>query len=325
MLDALRFVSTAVAKKDFLPDLTHFKIEDGRITGFNGTVALSSDIDLDLTVMPNAGQLIDAIRACKDTIALHLTETGRLAVKSGKFRAYVNCLPEQSAQFVEPVGETVKLNDQFMAGIKQIAPIMGIDASRPWAMGIMLYGPSMFATNNVMMVEYWHGNELPFQVVIPAQAVNELLRINQNPTEIQMTGTSMTFWFGDERWMRTQLIVGSAWPVDRREDIMGMDGAKLEPFAPEFFKAVETVSDFVGERGTVYLSPTGVATSRDEGVGAFYDMETGVPCLQAYHEKQLVLLKEVADKIDWTPYPRPCKFTGGQRMRGALIGQRLDP
>lgn len=324
MLDALRFVSTAVAKKDFIPDLTHFKIERGRITGFNGVVALSSDIDLDYTIMPNAIQLIEAVRACKETIALHITETGRLAIKSGKFRAYVNCLPEQSAQFVEPVGPTIDLGDEFLAGIKAVAPIMGIDASRPWAMGIKLSGPSMFATNNVMMVEYWHGTNLPIDLVIPAIAVKELLRIDEDPTQVQVSEHSMTFWFGNDRWMRTQLIEGGGWPLHLIEKIMSMDNANLVPFATGFFEAVDTLKNFVGERSTIFVSPTVVGTEREEGCGAYYDMNTGVPGLQAYHQQQLVLLREVADRIDWSTYPSACKFKRGSRMRGAIIGQRLD-
>jgi hypothetical protein len=325
MLDALRFVSTAVARKDFIPDLTHFKIEDGRITGFNGMVALSSDIDLDLTVMPSAGQLIDAIRACKETISLNVTETGRLAVKSGKFRAYVNCLPKQSAVFVEPEGQSIDMGPDFLTGIKKVAPIMGIDASRPWAMGIKLVGESMFATNNVMMVQYWHGSPLPFDIIIPAAAVSELLRINEDPTEVQLTSNSITFWFGNERWLRTQLVVGDGWPIHLVDKIMAIESnTLLTPFPVGFFDAVKTLEPFVGERSTIYLEPTGLRTERTEGAGACFDMETGLPCLQAYHLHQLTLLGEVADRIDWSNYPGPCKFKGGSRMRGALIGQRLD-
>jgi hypothetical protein len=182
----------------------------------------------------------------------------------------------------------------------------------------------MFATNNVMMVEYWHGNPIPLDVVIPAEAVNELLRIDQAPSRIQVDENSMSFWFGTKRWMRTQLIRGEQWPTHRADEIMAMSDADLVPFSPGFFDAVATLEPFVGERSTVYVSPTGLATERDDGVGAAFELDTGVPGDQAYHIHQLKLLGEVANKIDWKPYPKPCKFKGGDRMRGALVGQRLD-
>ena len=42
MLNELKFVQGSVAKKELLPSLTHFKIEDGHIRGFNGTIAISA-------------------------------------------------------------------------------------------------------------------------------------------------------------------------------------------------------------------------------------------------------------------------------------------
>ena len=40
MLAELKFVQGAVAKKDFIPSLTHFEIKDGMIKGLNGSLAL---------------------------------------------------------------------------------------------------------------------------------------------------------------------------------------------------------------------------------------------------------------------------------------------
>ena len=51
-------------------------------------------------------------------------------------------------------------------------------------MGIKVMSGSMFATNNVMLAVYWHGADLPVDVVIPSIAVEELLRINEVPTKI---------------------------------------------------------------------------------------------------------------------------------------------
>jgi hypothetical protein len=324
MLDALRFVASAVAKKDFVPELTHFKIRGGRVTGFNGSIALSSDIDVDLDVLPNALQLISAIRACSDTIALHITPAGRLAVRSGKFKAFVDCLPDEAQMFVYPEGDTIELGPNFMPGIKAVAPIMGIDASRPWAMGVRLSKQSMFATNNVMLVEYWHGTPIPIEVIIPSAAITELLRIDEVPTRVQVTETSISFWFGDKRWMRSQLLVDGGWPTNRMDEILSTSNGKQLPFPDEFFAGVETLKPFLSDRGAVFINGRTLATHADEGIGASVDVEVpGVELTQAYHHRQLMLLHEVATAIDWTAYPRPCMFTGA-RLRGALIGQRVS-
>ena len=323
MLDALRFVASAVAKKDFVPELTHFKIKGGRITGYNGVVALSSDIDVDLDVQPNAVQLINAIRACEDVISLHITPAGRLAVRSGGFRAFVQCLEQDgSAFFVDPEGDTIALGDGFLDAIKAVSPVMGIDASRPWSLGIRICGQSVMATNNVMIAEYWHDTHLPVDVVIPSAAVNELLRVDEAPTRAQMNHNSITFWWSDKRWMRTQLLEGSAWPSTHVEKILNQEHREPTSVYPFFFENIRKLKPFLGERQTVYLTSTGASTSLADGDGAKVEMELPIEGTSAYHYQQLILLEEVAQSIDWQGYPGPCMFLG-KRLRGAIIGQRL--
>lgn len=324
MLDALRFVASAVAKKDFVPELTHFKIKGGRVTGYNGQIALSSDIDCDLDVQPQAVPLINAIRACPGTIALSVTPAGKLAIRSGKFRSFVNCMADEIAHFVEPEGDTIELGPHFLPGIKRLAPLMGVDASRPWAMGIKLHKQSMFATNNIMLAQYWHGYDLPLDAVIPAAAINELLRIDEEPTRVQMTENSVSFWFGAKRWMRSQLLVDGGWPVERVDALMANNGRDMRPLPENFAEAVETLKPFLGERGSLYLSPGRISTAPVDEDGTSVECELPqVTEMQAYHQVHLTLLAKVAALMDWTSYPAPCQFSDGERMRGVIIGQKV--
>lgn len=324
MLDALRFVATAIAKKDYVPELTHYRIRAGRVTGYNGAMALSSPIDVDLDIQPKAKPLLAAVQACPGVIALHVTAAGKLAIKSERFKAYIDCLPTDAVHTVHPAGEEVELGPNFMNGIRAIAPIMGIDASRPWAMGIKLQNESMFATNNIMLVEYWHGHRIPIDVVIPAQAINELLRIGESPRRVQVTDNSISFWFENDRWLRAQLIEGSAWPTDRMNELMAHSKNEPSSIGEDFETALHSLKPFLDDMGAVYMTSAGLGTAKDEGVGAFVDVPiAGVSEMQCYHHKNLTLLCEVADRIDWTSYPRPCAFYKGDRLRGVIIGRRV--
>lgn len=73
ILPALKFVQGAVAKKDFAPSLTHFRIKNREVRGFNGTLGISSPINIDLDICPKAAQFIKAIGACQHTISLHVS------------------------------------------------------------------------------------------------------------------------------------------------------------------------------------------------------------------------------------------------------------
>lgn len=324
MLDSLRFVATAVAKKDYVPELSHYKIANGRVTGYNGILALSSDIDMDLNIYPHAASFLAAIRACPaETIALSVTPAGKLAIKSGSFKSFVMCLDDIGQPFVEPEGETIELGEHFMAGIRALTPAMGIDASRPWAMGIKLQGGSMYATNNVMIAEYWHGQDIPIDVVIPAIAVNELLRIKINPIRVQVTENSLTFWFSETRWLRTALVDATAWPIARVMPLLGQETGEMLPFPEGFASAIETLKPFLGEHGSVYMSPTQYSTSKHDGEGSSVAIATtGVTEMQAYSHTQLTLLTQIATKIDWSKYPNPCSFSA-DRLRGVVVGQMV--
>ena len=104
MLPELKFTATAVAKKDYVPELQYFSIAQGRVTGFNGSLCISSPIDLDIDAYPKAGDFIKAIAACTDeTTAITKTAAGRLSIKSGPFKTLVNCV-DQQPEFPLPAG-----------------------------------------------------------------------------------------------------------------------------------------------------------------------------------------------------------------------------
>src|ERR1700748_928221 len=108
LLDSLKFVKGAVSRKDQLAALTHFGIKDGRITAYNGLIALSSPIALSLDCQPKAAPFIKAIEICESmeaTPALSITKGGKLTVAAGKgFRVHIECVEENVHLTHEPEG-----------------------------------------------------------------------------------------------------------------------------------------------------------------------------------------------------------------------------
>ncbi len=320
MLDALKFVKGAVAKKDFRPELTHFRISNNRITGYNGAMALSSPIDLDLEASPHADTFFKAIGACQDTeTTLTVTENGRLSVKSGKFRAFIQCLDDVFFHS-QPSGERFKVGGLLMPAIKTLYPLVSDDASRPWAMGLLLQGASAFATNNVVLAEYWTGLNMP-TMNIPRFALKELLRIGKEPTELQCDGNTVTFHFDDGRWFLTNLYTAE-WPADTIINILSIE-QELTPIPEGFFEAVEQLANFVeSDSSPIYLLQDRLSTSRHDGEGAEV-MAQGLP-EQSYSFgiKHLGLVGNVATKINLSAFPSPTRFIG-ENLRGALLGMSV--
>lgn len=315
MLNALRFVQGAVAKKDFVAALTHFHIQGGTIRGFNGMMGLCCPIDLDLDVCPKAVPFIKAIQTCKDTIAIHVTANGRLSIKSGKFRALIECIQEPFPEVV-PEGAPVQLNGELLSILKTLNPFIAEDASRPWARGILLRGNSAFATNNVCLIEHWMSVPFPVEINIPKSAVVELLRIGEEPERLQITENSATFHFSGDRWLRTQ-----TYPTDWPDLTKVLDRpCDPKPVPETLFEAATDLLPFLNEVGQLFIAPGSITTSVVEGDGAAVEVP-GLEGEGCYHEKQLRLLEGVAKTIDLSTYPNPCLFFG-DRVRGAIVGMR---
>lgn len=315
MIDALRFVQGAVATKDFVPELTHFRIVSGHIMGFNGRLSLCSPIDLDITAAPKASTFAKALASCGDKVSINMTPNGRLAVRSGDFRVFVECIEDYAFDYY-PVGTSYPVPAGFMEAIDTMAPFMGEDASRPWCMALHLEGGGLYATNNIVAVEYWLGGELP-PITIPHNAVKELLRINETPISLQTDGHSLTFWFGHGKWMRTQLVT-EQWPLEQFSNIFAKaEVDRCEPANAALFAALDLVKPFMdGQSNRVMLLGDRVATTEEEDTGASVDV-TDIPEHRAFNRDMLALVGTVATGYNLEAEPA---YFVGDRMRGVLMG-----
>lgn len=317
MLKELKFVQGAVAKKDFLPAMTHFAIEGGHVRSYNGTLALSSPIPFNIDCKPKAVPLVQAIANCDETVTLSMTPSGKLRIQSGGFRAFVDCI-EGETPHVEPEGDEIQIDgESLLKAFKAISPFVGNDASRPWTNGILLREQSAFATNNVCLVEYWIGAQAPFTANIPMQAVKEVLRINEAPTHVQTNANSITFHYTDGRWIRSQLY-STDWPDLSKVLDKPCNASDIDP---RLFEGLDVLKSFADKLGRIFFQEQALRTHIEETEGASFDMP-GLKAEGVYQIEMLKLLKGVAVTIDFNLYPAPCLFYG-ERIRGAIIGMRL--
>ncbi|TQE99424.1 MAG: hypothetical protein FKY71_08620 [Spiribacter salinus] len=318
MLSNLKFVQGAVSTKDYIPELKHFTIVGGNVTGFNGVVALNSPVDFDIDCAPKAAPLVKAIDGCTETVSLKLTDANRLRVQSGPFKVFVDCVDLEEVPRQAPEGEELDVDGEaLMEAIPKLKPFIGNDASRPWSNGIMLKGHSAFATNNVCLVEHWLGAAIPRVLNIPLQAITEMLRIGEAPSSVQASGNSITFHYTGGRWLRSQLY-STEWP--ELSKILDRATGELQPVPPEFFEGLAMVKPFLEPDGLVHMRDGVMYTTADDNLGASFN----VPSVQTngiYVHKMMTLLGPVATKMDFDAYPKPLCFQG-DKLRGVVLGRR---
>lgn len=322
--DPLQFVIGAVAKKDLDENLCHLEIRDGRIIAYGGRISMSSPVhEVRFNVRPHARSLVKAVQACsvEEMLHMHVTETGRLALKSGTFKAYINCLPQDKEMpMLLPQGDYYEVTDEFIKSIVILEPFMSIDASRPWAQGLRIGRYTTAATNNIILAQRWHGAEFPMDCIIPADAVHELIRIDEIPRGVQMNEHCLTFYFENKRWLCTHLIAqdGGWGDADKIFDKhTNPDG--LQPLGSEFYEAIDKLKGLLGERGLIYLKGDYIATSPNDEEGA--SVETPIPNGPIFHAAQIRSLRQIATMVNLSTYPRPCYFIG-PKLRGIIVGVR---
>lgn len=317
MIDALKFVQGAVAKKDFAPELTHYSISNGIILGYNGVLSLSSPIDLDLDIYPKAIPFAKAINTCKDTVVMAVTPAGRLSVKSGKFKAFIECMDAYDFPHLAPAGEYKELPPNFLEALTKMVDFIGVDASRPWAAGLLFKDNKVYATNNIIVAEHTLPFDFPLTVNIPSVAIKELLRIRQNPIGLQADKHSITFHFEGDRFLRSALL-DAEWPDVGR--ILDRESNQA-PVPAGFFEALDDLKPFVEDDNRIYFLDGALTTNSAENEGATVEVD-GIIEGGCFQHKMLTLLDKKITSIDFGMYPAPCLFAG-DNIRGAVTGMRL--
>ena len=319
MLKSLKFVKGAVAKDGFIPALTHFRIAHGTVRGFNGQMGLYSPIPTDLDCSPNAKQFVRALDACKETVVLHL-KNGRLAVQSGAFKAMIDCDNPENFPDVSPGGRFFNLPPSFYNLLVQLEPFIGDDPNRPWSHGILLAAQSMFATNNIVAIEGWHGLGLTEKVNLPVTAIREMIRIDEAPYRMQIEPHRVSFHWPDGRWLTTQ-VIENTWP-DVAVMLDKLTGQPQEAIPDALWPALGQLLGVCDAKGACWFLGDKIATGNDpEDAGASVDV-MGIPTSGVFNARQVGKLKGVAKTASFSSYPAPVGFFGSN-CRGALMGMKI--
>jgi hypothetical protein len=305
-----------------MPVLTHFHIYGGRVQGGNGRIAIDAPCPelagFDCTVP--AERFLKAVDACDGEPKLKLTDAGKLTVSKGKFRATLPLAEHAAFPKVAEVPHT----SSFLDGVKwpallpllrKLYPFIGEDASRPWSCGVLLDGGYAWATNNVSLARV--PCALGQNFVLPIFAVDELLRIGQEPASVQADKNSIWFYFAEGWWMRCQKLEG-AWP-----DVAAfMPAEPSDSYAPAkaLAEAVRKVLPFCPDpkHPVIQTGPEGVSTLDGEmSASVGHDGLTAA----RFRAEPLLAVLEAAAGIDLSTYPKAC-YWRGDGIDGVIVGMR---
>jgi hypothetical protein len=320
ILDALQFVRGAIGKRGDDPALTHFHIHNRRVTGYNGRIALSAPIALDIDCTPRGDTFARAIAACGEAPQIMLTPTGKISIRAGTFRALVETLNGEYPH-AAPEGVAHPVPAELLPTLATLYPLTD-NPAHVWAQSVLFAGASAYATNNIIAAERYHGTPLP-RFALPRVAVAELLRISETPTNIRIAENSATFYFSGDRWLFARLLDLNQWRnIAELIERVACSPNEAAPVPPGLFAALDKLAPFLDILERVTITPGTISTiDKDGSPGAAVDLPHGI-ARGCYNLKALQLLAPIADRIAFHSYPNPSPFFGAA-VRGIIAGCHL--
>lgn len=323
MREAFELTRGAVSKKDLVPVLTHFAVHDGYVHGYNGRIHICSPAlgakKLSFTIP--AVLALAALDSCRGELTLtHEEERVTVVDSASKFKAVLPTGKIEEFPVPKQIVPPVKISTPILPTLRALAPFIGEDASRPWCASVRFQNGMAYATNNVVAVS------IPFKLkgaaglncALPMFAVEELLRIGQEPLAIAQEDThALWFFLPHDVWIRTQLIA-EGWPDVGAVLDKVHEGAKLAPVSGKLRDAVERVKPFCPDpKLPAIVFKDGHVRTRD---GASTASFPGFPGTHGtYHADPLLTVLAAATSADWSKFPR-VPFVGANGLRGGIMG-----
>lgn len=256
--DILKFIKggadTSVNAKGLNVATAYYRIHEGTIMSTNGVMTIKAKIPLDISCCPEAESFRKAIDICdSDDTDIYLTKTGKLTIKSGKFRAIIKNLPFD--EFREPEYlyddyEKVSISDStIIDDLKWLIKYIGDDASRRWSNGIFIKGNKAYVTNNIILIEKELDFEINGAIAIPKSVIAELVNNKENPTYLYYNDNNIRLVYKGKKIIISQLLENK-WPTNMAALFENFDRKKFFPIKKDLIEGTKTLVRFKVENIT---------------------------------------------------------------------------
>jgi len=309
LIEALKFVACSQRELG-TPYQQHCRIYDGVIVAYDGVIAAGHMLDEVFTACPHTLKFLNALSKCGDELSITQLDSARLSITSGRFRALVPCVEPGAFPAVMPDPAIVPADDRLRKALETVAPLAAENSTQVFTASVLLNGRSCVAGNHHLIAEAWHGLDLPPGLVVPKIAVAALLKINKPFKQFGFSQNSITIYFEDNSWFRSQLYTDK-WP--NVEKLLNVE-TKPWPAPSTLWEAVEAVGSF-SENDRLWFKDNKCYSHETEHKGASYEV-IGVPNI-SLHCKDLHLVESMVTGLDFTSHEGKVYFFG-ENVRGVL-------
>jgi hypothetical protein len=317
LLKALRFIQVA---QDDIGNVmqTHCRFANGFVIGFNGVIAAGHRVAEEMSVCPRTYQLIYALERAGGVHSLTLLDSKMLAIKTNKFKALITCHGDGDLTKQMPDEPRWPLTNAFKDAAMLAGTLNTDGAQTVMAASVITTADrTVIGTIGTVLIEAWHGIDMPPGLIIPKSFIVALSKVAAPITHFGYSDSSLTVWFDDNSWLRTQLYLANYPDVSRV--LAHTEAARPIPLPADFFEALRAVAPFC-EAGQVWCDEKSIRSHQSADKGASYDCPTITGPL-SFNQKHMIALEPLIKKIDLYTNPDVICFFG-DKVRGAFITMR---
>ncbi len=301
---------------------TYGMFESHTAIAFNGIVAAGTTIEEELNCCPQLSLLQEALEQSGARYVITQLSPEKLLVRSEgdqEFQAYIPCLLRTGLPAVIPDALAVPIDDRLIVALRKCVPLLNPLAETVLEMSIQLNAGSCLATNRAVLVEAWHGLDLPSGLLLPKNIVVAIHKSKKHLKGFGCSKETATFYFEDDTWLRTQLFQ-DRWPVQVTSYLNSSDH-NVRKVPPQLFDAANKVAPF--SSGHVFIKD-GLISSHPFDViqeGSSLKLPIGSEHKERYYSiDNLDFVSPFAEWWDEDARPDATYFVG-KEVRGLIAHQ----
>lgn len=293
----------------------HVVLKDGWAMMHNGVIAAGERISENLNVCPHNDLLIQALSKCGPNVSFTELETQRLSIKSDKFRAIIPCLSLYDMAIPSPDPLCATVDDRLKEAVRAVSALSDVDPLRLIAASILLDQGSAYAIDGHVMIEAWHGIDLPPMLALPKAIIAPLVKNTKKLKGFGYSQSSCTFYYEDDSWIKSQFFAAQ-WP-DITKPLRQQ--STQTPLPDGFFDGLAAIERF-SDDGYVYFDDGVLRSHKNADAGASYEV-IGLPKGPIMKIANLKMIKPYVKSADFLALDGKMTVWYGDNIRGAIMGR----
>lgn len=245
----------------------HVLFINGYVYRFDGIVAAAYPCQDEIDICPEFEPFNKGLKRVGSSFQIQVAEK-ELRIVGEKLQVHCYAIAKDEYLALPPDQPIYAVdNEKFRKSLAKIAKIPSDSGEHVLTSSFRFRANTATATNRHLIAQVITGTHTDVDLIIPKRTITTLLKTTMPIVSIGYSDTSVTFWFENGAFMRSQLYNE---PWSDKADALLVDNKEEHTNIPrEFFEAVATVAD-LGETNAVYLTEKGVQDLPNDKIATTY-------------------------------------------------------